>query len=139
MDKGAGNRFKGEIEEIREQIRALTKRLDSLVLATEVESNAGEPAPKPKKLTRREAALAAERMAAVHRFPDGSIAAKDIKIALLRQLRQHNYTPRQFSSGIDLDTKIVMKWCKGELVIRPDELKKICRHLGVRNLFEGVV
>lgn len=97
-----------------------------------------EPATKPKKLTRREAALAAERMAAVHRFPDGSIAAKDIKTALLRQLRLHHYTPRQFSAGIDLDTKIVMKWCKGELVIRPDELKKICRHLGVRNLFEGV-
>ena len=97
-----------------------------------------EPAPKPKKLTRREAALAAERMAAVRRFPDGSIAAKDIKTALLRQIRLHHYTPRQFSAGIDLDTKIVMKWCKGELVIRPDELKTICRHLGVRNLFEGL-
>ena len=97
-----------------------------------------KPAPKPRKPTRKEAALAAERMAAVHRLADGSIAAKDIKIALLRQLRLHHYTPRQFAAGIDLDTKIVMKWCKGELVIRPDELKKICHHLGVRNLFQGI-
>ena len=94
--------------------------------------------PKPRKPTRKDAVLAAERMAAVHRLADGSIAAKDIKTALLRQLRLHHYTPRQFAAGIDLDTKIVMKWCKGELVIRPDELKKICHHLGVRNLFQGI-
>jgi len=81
---------------------------------------------------------AAEAMSSVKRLMDGSIPASAVKAVFNMQLKKHGYTTSAFAKGSGLPKAYVVKWSKGQLVIKPDEMRKICKHLGVRNLFEGL-
>jgi len=76
--------------------------------------------------------------ASLDRLADGSIPASEVKNVLRMQLKLHSYKPTSFAAGVGIPKQIVVAWCRGQLVIKPNEIKSICNHLGVENLFEGL-
>jgi len=71
-------------------------------------------------------------------YPNGLIPASEINRFLRKQLVKHGYTPTLFAEGVGIPAKLFLEWWNGRGMIRPDELEKICNHLGVKDIYDGL-
>ena len=57
--------------------------------------------------------------------------ARDIKIKLRKIAKAHDYTPSILAQGLGLNRKEVKGWFKGRGIVKQEQLRALCRFMGV--------
>ena len=64
--------------------------------------------------------------------------ARDIKLKLRKIAKTHDYTPSILAQGLGLNRKDVKGWFKGRGIVKKDQLRALCRFMGVDGAEFGV-